>query len=259
VLADGYSVISEWREVERHSLGLRYSPHPRWTFAVDVPWLDIDTNLRNAAGDSRIEVAELGDVTFGTTVRFMKKGDEELYLGLVASAPTGDYRESGRLGPGESKVRLPYPLQPGSGTWSLRPVVTYIGQHEQTSWGGQFRGVFWLEYNEEGYHPGNRLELTTWIAQGFGDWFVASVRMGYSRWGNYSGSDDAIEVAEIPSADSKRQRGRRLDIGPGVQLAVPGLDHARLSAELLWPVYQHLDGPQLESDALLHVGWRWSF
>lgn len=33
----------------------------------------------------------------------------------------------------------------------------------------------------------------------------------------------------------------------------------RLGAELLLPVYRHLDGPQLETDWTLRIGWQRAF
>ena len=55
--------------------------------------------------------------------------------------------------------------------------------------------------------------------------------------------------------------GTHLDAGLGVNLYVPGgpLAGFRLAAEALLPVYQDLDGPQLETDVQLVVGAQYAF
>jgi len=65
----------------------------------------------------------------------------------------------------------------------------------------------------------------------------------------------------VPTADPGRQAGRRLDLLFGVTVYEPGglLKGNRLSVETGFPVYQWLDGPQLETDWLISVAWDWTF
>ncbi|WP_156346373.1 hypothetical protein [Verrucomicrobium spinosum] len=37
------------------------------------------------------------------------------------------------------------------------------------------------------------------------------------------------------------------------------LKNQRLAVECLWPVYQDLNGVQLERDWTLYAGWQWAF
>jgi hypothetical protein len=68
--------------------------------------------------------------------------------------------------------------------------------------------------------------------------------------------DPAI-MAPVQTADPDRQGIDRLAAGAGINWSLPA-DH-RLAAELMVPVYQDLDGPQLETDWNLTVGWQWAF
>jgi hypothetical protein len=65
----------------------------------------------------------------------------------------------------------------------------------------------------------------------------------------------------VPSASPHLRAGRRLDLGVGVNLEVAGdtLRGQRLALEVLRPLWQHLDGPQLETDWELVVGWQYAF
>lgn len=69
----------------------------------------------------------------------------------------------------------------------------------------------------------------------------------------------------MPCADPKLQGGDRLDLLLGLNFYVPEgptlIKGQRLFAEFGLPVYQDLDGPQLETDWVLWLGWQygWSF
>jgi hypothetical protein len=51
--------------------------------------------------------------------------------------------------------------------------------------------------------------------------------------------------------------GKRIDVGLGVSLFAPQdfFEGHRIAIEVARPVYQYLDGPQLETDWIVTVGW----
>ena len=65
----------------------------------------------------------------------------------------------------------------------------------------------------------------------------------------------------MPTADPGRRAGRRLDLGPGLNVYLPSgpLKGFRIGLEALFPVHQHLDGPQLEADWTLNAGIQYAF
>ena len=64
----------------------------------------------------------------------------------------------------------------------------------------------------------------------------------------------------VPTADPDLRAGQRLDLGLGVNFlnGTGDLAGLRLAAELLLPVYQDLDGPQLEVDSTLVLGLQYA-
>ena len=64
-----------------------------------------------------------------------------------------------------------------------------------------------------------------------------------------------------PTADPDRRAGGRLDLLFGANLFAPEgeLEGLRLALEAGLPVYQRLDGPQLETDALVSLNLEWTF
>jgi len=50
-------------------------------------------------------------------------------------------------------------------------------------------------------------------------------------------------------------------VGVGLNFLIPGgpLKGNRFAVEGLFPVYQHVDGPQLEQDWMVTAGWQYAF
>ena len=69
-------------------------------------------------------------------------GVHHLHANVGLSFPTGSINERDKnpMSMGNN-VRLPYPMQNGSGTYDFLPGLTYIGKQEVWSWGAQASGV----------------------------------------------------------------------------------------------------------------------
>ena len=78
---------------------------------------------------------------------------------------------------------------------------------------------------------------------------------------NIHGSDPGLMPAMVPTADPNRRAGERLDLLFGVNVfATTGvLGGLRAAIEGGLPVYQSLDGPQLETDWMLSGTLEWIF
>lgn len=82
----------------------------------------------------------------------------------------------------------------------------------------------------------------------FSDPLSASLRLEYYSRGNIEGQDPSI-MGPVQTADPDRQSIDRLDLGIGLNRAGQGdLEGWRLGVELVVPVGQDLDGPQLDAD-----------
>ena len=184
-------------------------------------------------------------------------------------------------------MRLPYPMQLGSGTFDLLPGLTYIAEKFGGSWGTQVASVIHLGENGEGYSLGNRFQATTWYSRKLSDTLSASARIEGSTWGNIDGQDAEMNPMMSPNARADLRGGERVDILFGLNIfldtdrwdkwdrlfidkdngqllqAKPqenSMDkETLLSIEIGFPVHQDLDGPQMESDWRLMVGLQVSF
>ena len=90
------------------------------------------------------------------------------------------------------------------------------------------------------------------------DWFSQSLRVGAESWENIDGADPRLNPTLVPTADPDRRGGTRVDLGIGAEFQGQGdvLEGHRLAVERETPMYQDLDGPQLETDWVFTVGWQ---
>lgn len=186
-------------------------------------------------------------------------GSHRFHLNFGVSIPTGSITQRDTTPMGN--VRLPYPMQLGSGTVDLLPGITYQGSTEKVSWGTQFIYTARTGRNSQDYSFGDSWYVTGYGAYRWADWVSTSLRFNYQRWGNINGRDVTLAnpaLNTVPTVDPNLQGGRRLDLLAGVNVLFPefmGLEN-RLGVEAGIPVYQRLDGPQLETDWLVFAGWQ---
>lgn len=146
-------------------------------------------------------------------------------------------------------------------TTRTKPGITYLGQREKYSWGGQAKGKIRLGENEHEYTLGNRALATAWGAWRWSDWLSSSLWLEGSVWGDVEGADPRLNPSMVPTADPDLRAGQRLDLllGTNFEVAEGSLHGQRLAVEVGLPVYQSLDGPQLETEWVLMAGWQYAF
>ena len=258
----GFQVTPTRMPMQMHMFGLMYAPSDRITLMGMLPLVFKDMDHITRAGGTREDPAfttrsgGVGDLKAIALVGLANWGRQAVHLNLGVSVPIGSADEMDALPNSLGEVQLPYPMQIGSGTWEALPGVTYLGQLDDLSWGAQTLGTIRFDENDRGWRLGNRIMGTAWGAWRFNSNLSASLRWELSAWGDVEGMDPAASVnpAVVPTARTDLRSGTRVDVGPGVNLYIPAVDGLRFAGELLLPVYQDLDGPQLETDWTLVVG-----
>lgn len=266
-------VVPTEMSTDMQMLGAMYGLTDRVTLMAMLPYIDKNMDhitFKGPVGTTRLgrfttEADGVGDISFGGLIGLYDQktadGEQHLNLLLGLSAPTGSITEMGRiLTPMGTTptVRLPYAMQLGSGTWDFLPGIVYTARSGNVSFGGQYRGTIRLEdENDEGYAWGDKHLVTGWAQYQWAPWVSNSVRLAYQDLDNISGIDPQI-VGPVQTANPDFYGGDRLDLLFGVNLigqrgAICG---HRLAAEFGVPVYQRLNGPQLETDYTFTVGWQ---
>jgi hypothetical protein len=239
-------------------LGVMYAPTDRVTLMGTLPIRNLSMDhLTRTDVEFTTEAAGLGDISLSALVGLYDENRQRVHLNAGLRLPTGSIKRTGAT-PAGADSPLPYPMQLGSGTWDLEPGVTYLGQGDDWSWGAQMHGTFRLGENARNYALGQRIEATAWGARVVSDTASLSARLALSRIGNIDGADEVLDPAMVPTADPIRRAGRRFDLAFGINIYAHGgaVDGHRLAIEVVWPLYQSLDGPQLETDWAITIGWQ---
>ena len=252
-------------DMQMHMAMVMYAPTDDFTLKGMIPYIRKSMNHVTREGIRFAERSDgIGDLNLNAlyTVYSYKRDRHRLILNGGLSVPTGSIDEKD-FGPDRSagKARLEYPMQLGSGTFDLRPGLTYVGQTPDWAWGSDFIPTIRLGRNSHEYSLGNRYELTAWAARRLTDWLSVSLEVDGRIWGNIHGADPALDPRDEPTKDPNLQGGRRVDLLFGVNLYAPrgAFKGHRFAIQGGFPVYQSLDGPQLGTDWRLTVGWQWVF
>ncbi len=264
-------VVPTEMTTQMHMFGAMYAPTDWLTLAGMIPYVDKSMDhvtFMGGAGTTRLgtfttESSGLGDVSLMGLFRAYDSGAHRIHLNAGLSFPTGSVDEEDQvLTPtgATPTLRLPYPMQLGSGTYDLMPGVTYRGRSGGIGWGAQYMATIRLGDNDEGYSLGDIHQVTGWGSYSWTPAVSVSLRATARTVDSIDGIDPKI-VAPVQTADPSFQGGDRVDIGLGVNFS--GQEGAwrglRLGVEFGLPVYQDLNGPQLEGDWTLTAGVKYMF
>jgi hypothetical protein len=243
--------------MEMHMFGAMYAPTDEVNLMVMAPYVEKSMDHVTRKGIRFTTESEgLGDVTLTGMIKLFDNGAHRVNLNAGLSFPTGSIDERDAT-PADPNARLPYPMQIGSGTYDLLPGMTYTGFSRHYSWGAQASGAIRIGRNDRDYALGDRVNLTAWGARPLKRWLSASLRMAWQARADIDGADPALDPAMVQTADPDRQGGQRLDLVFGLNALLPSSmpGRNRLGVEFGVPVYQDLNGPQLETDWTITAGW----
>jgi len=261
-------VVPTQMDMGMHMIGLMYAPTDQVTLMGMVNLIDKSMDHEtymgpagaNLLGTFTTESDGFGDTSVAALIKIFADSELKWHATLGLSLPTGDIEQTDDiLSPMNTRPipRLPYPMQLGSGTVDLIAGLTVSAERDNWGWGSQWRSVFRTGDNDESYRLGDEHRVSAWLSYLMGPRAAVSARIEAYERGNIDGIDVLI-VAPVQTADPDRQAISRVDIGAGINYLFPGDQH-RLSFEILAPVAQHLDGPQLETDWTATVGWQYAW
>jgi hypothetical protein len=256
--------------MDMHMLGAMYAPTNDTTLMGMVNYIEkemdhLTFNPPGALiGGFTTKSEGIGDTRISALHRLYKDSIHNVHLNLGLSLPTGSVTERGTIfAPDMTRpnLRLPYAMQLGTGTFDLLPGVTYNGRVGDFSWGGQFRSEIRLEdENDEGYAWGDLYGLTGWLAYEWAPWISTSVRLDAWTQDSISGIDPNI-VGPVQTANPDFYGGEQVFAYFGANMVgQTGIIRGhRFAFEVGVPLYRNLNGPQLETDWNVIVGWQKAF
>lgn len=263
VLAD-FPIAPERMSMEMHMFMLMYAPTDDLTLMLMLPYTHKSMDLVTRTGVHFTTKSEgVGDPEVSALYTFLdrlKKIRQRLLLKAGLSLPVGsiDERDRTPMGPNQ---KLPYPMQIGSGTIDLIAEIAYLGEGEHWAWGGEVSGRSRLGRNSNDYALGDVLGFDAWVTRGLADWLSMTVGLKGRAWGDIDGADPDLNPLLVETADPDLRAGERVDLTLGFDFYVPEgkAKDLRIALEGGMPVYQSLDGPQLETDWFVRTAAQWTW
>jgi nitrous oxide reductase accessory protein NosL len=253
----GYMMAPKEMTMDMHMLMVMYGITDNLTVMAmanyQINEMDMVMNMGMAnKKEPPMRTSGLGD----TEVRGIYKINKHFTGSLGISLPTGDIeKEFETMG---MTFRDPYDMQLGSGSYDLKPAITYnaLSDDAKWNWGAQAMYTWHTGKNDNGWSYGDSLKVTGWLQRDFGPG-AAWLRIAYSDTGRIRGEDEEIEKlldpmmgAPTPDADPDNYGGQRLDGMVGLSFLKGPIN---IGVEGGIPLYQNLNGLQLKTQWFLNA------
>ena len=165
--------------MKMHMVMAMYSPTDKLTLAAMIPFVRKEMNNVNADGSTFVMHTDgIGDVELRAAYAVVQSPDRrhQLLLNGGIGIPTGaiDATMDG--------MQLEYCMQVGSGTVSLLPGLTYLGEAMPWGWGADFNPIVRVGRNDRGWRLGNRYEARIWGARQLTSWLTLWAGMSGVYW-----------------------------------------------------------------------------
>lgn len=260
-------VVPQNMTTHMHMLGFMYAPSNNVTLMAMLNYIDRDMTLTTYSGMSGSTVlgdfdttsSGLADSKIAVLYRLFDSPKHKLHANLGWIIPTGSVEETGEvLTPMNmtTSLRLPYSMQTGTGSHQGEIGLTYNGFVNNTSWGAQGLFTRSLGENDQGYEPGNKVQITAWAAYAFSDAVSASVRTKYSSSDEIKGADPKI-VAPVTTANPENYGADILDLGIGLNTVLANKHRVAVEYSIL--LRFEVNGVQMEMDSMLTLGYQIAF
>ena len=211
-----------------------------------------------------METSGFGDILFGA----MDSISDTWTASLSLSIPTGGIDEHDTvtmqgINPmtqmpmsNTNDIKAGYPMQLGTGTWDLIPSLTYTDSADKFGWGLQASYRWHLGTNDNGYTWGNVLKAIGWGKYVFTPKLLGVSKLTVTDQRRIDGQDPELNPNRSPVTDPTATGGTRVDLSIGLNgFFGQQLNHV-LGVEFGIPVYQDLNGTQMETDWILSLSYQ---
>lgn len=264
MMTPGRAMVAPTRmSMDMQMLGVMYAPSDSLTLMAMTSYASYEMDHVTRMGMSfTTETAGLGDTRLAGlfNVYHSENGAHRLHFTAGLSVPTGSIDEKDDT-PAMADAKLPYAMQLGSGSYDLMPALTYQGYAGVLNWGAQVSAFLPLERNDNGYRLGNKGAFTVWVARKASDYVSTSLRLHGESQGRVDGERDDLNPMMVTSADPDNYGGEFASLSYGLNVFIPNgaLENHRFALEYTVPLYQKMNGIQLQREPTVTAGWQLAF
>ena len=180
------------------------------------------------------------------------------------SLPTGSIDERGPMthsAGNTTQEKYPYGMQLGSGTYDLIFGLDYQDTSGKMSWGADWQYTLRTGENDNDYTLGDKSIFDGWISYMHTSTITSKGKLKWMEVGQIEGEDPEltplVNVNMSPNVDAENYGGRRLDLIGSVKWE--NAQMTSVAAELTYPVYQNLFGPQMKTEWIFGLRFGYMF
>jgi hypothetical protein len=256
---DNYMMAPETMSMQMHMGMLMYGVTDRLTlmamggyttFKMSMGMAMQMPGMTEASMNMSTRTSGLADTRISALYNFSQKETSRLIGGLGVNLPTGTIRATGSTMLGNDQ-RVPYDMQPGTGSYSILPDITLVRQAGNFSYGANAGADIKLNKNTLGYRQGNLYHATAWAGYRFFPFVSTSLRAEGIMTDKISGVDPVIANPTYqqydPTTNTAHYGGKRGNIYAGLNFHFSEriVKNLQLQVEYGMPVYENLNGPQM--------------
>ena len=256
-----FMVAPQLMDMDMYMIGVMYAPSDKLTLMLMQNIVENTMDLESMMGMEFSTASRgLGDMKVSALYSLTNEERSSIHLNTAVSIPLGAIEERDDT-PMMENMKLPYPMQLGTGTVDLTIGGTYKGVSGRVSWGVQQLNTIRTGENDQGYRFGNTYELTSWIAYRIAEWSSISARMQGVNMAEIKGMDGDLNPMMAPPANVNNTGYTRARTYFGANFSFgenPIIRDFKLGVEYGLPIYQDVNGIQMEESDTFVAGIRYS-
>ena len=264
-----FTVVPTMITQQAHVFSLGYDIDAVSSLYVVLPYILQDTDhisIVPGFESFNMHTEGIGDVVLSYTRELWQWQAHEVSINAGISFPTGSIDEKGDTPRGPGDQQLPYTMQLGSGTFDLPISAQYSGRKGKWSWGAEVSGKIRFGENSRDYRLGNQFGASAWGSTRVLSWLEPSIKFDYRYSDRIHGADQELLVPgpfPFPAAiaNPRFYGGHKAFAIFGVRIDPSDGLFQNHAIELLYaePIYQSLNGIQIQEDYHFNISWKWDF
>tara|TARA_A100000164_G_C21877513_1_gene758413 strand:+ start:476 stop:1465 length:990 start_codon:yes stop_codon:yes gene_type:complete len=256
-----YMVAPRNMLMQMHMFGVMYAVSEKITIMLMTNYSDLSMNLKPRMGSIFTTRSNgIEDLNFRGLFNVYDKNHQTINLSAGFSIPCGsiDQNDDTHI---MKNAPLGYPMQLGSGTWDPNLGLTYKGQLEKLSLGWQINGSIRTGKNKNGYRMGNVLNTVVWGAIKLSDLLSIGTSIDYFKVGKINGLYEKLNPMMMPLANTNNSGRDQMSFGLSTNIYFPQgkFKNIRLGGAINLPVFQEVNGVQMNSKSLITLGIQYGF
>lgn len=256
-----YMVAPQAMRMDMFMVGVMYAPSDRVTLMLMQNFVRNEMDLMTMMGMKFSTKSEgIGDLKLSSLYGLVSQENTSVHLNASISLPTGSIVSTDDT-PMAEDMRLPYPMQRGSGTVDLTIGGTYKGSLESISWGVQPLATIRTGESSEGYRWGNEYTMNSWVSYNLTDWLSSAVQLSGKKQLGMTGRDEMLNPMMVTTADPVNTGFTRINSSFALNFSFgdrPVFRDFKAGFSYGRPIYQKVEGIQMKEIHSFALGLRYS-